>query len=158
MALEVGQGDEHIRVHHRPADLGLLHIFAPRHGDLHIVGALQAVADEDGAAHRQRSKAVLPGALQVLQGVLPAAGVHGVAVGEEGAAAQLLHHIHHRPGIVGAEKAHIAQLAEVHLDGHKLAVQIQLLDPGRPDQLFQLGRQSITERLCVKISKIYLGN
>ena len=74
MALEVGQGDEHIRVHHRPADLGLLHIFAPRHVDLHIVGALQAVADEDGAAHRQRSKAVLPGALQVLQGVLPAAG------------------------------------------------------------------------------------
>ena len=86
----------------------------------------------------------------MLQGVLPAAGVHGVAVGEEGAAAQLLHHVHHRPGIVGPEEAHVAQLAEVHLDGHELAVQVQLLDPGRPDQLLQLGGQAVAEGLGMK--------
>ena len=157
VALEVGQRDEHVGVHHRPADLGLLHVLAAHHGYLHIVGALQTVADEDGAAHSQGRKAVLPGALQVLQGVLPAAGIHGVAVGEEGLATQLLHHVHHRTGVVGSQIADVAQLAEVHLDGDKLALQVQIGDTGPLDQLFQLSGQAVAKGLSVKISKINFG-
>ena len=77
MPLEVGQGDDHIGLHDGLSDLGGLDVLRPLHGHLHVVVAPQAVTDDHLAA-------VLPGALQVLQGVLPAAGVHGVAVGEEG--------------------------------------------------------------------------
>ncbi len=156
VALEMGQADKHVGVHNGPADLGLLHIFAPLYRDLHVVGALQAVADEDGAAHRQRRKAVLPGALQVLQGVFPAAGVHGVAVGEEGLAPQLLDHVHHSPGVVGPQVADVAQLAEVQFDGHKFALQFQVLYARLFNQLFQLGGQAVAVSLGVEIGKINL--
>ncbi len=156
VALEVGQADKHIGVHNGPADFGLFHIFTACDRDLHVVGALEAVADEDGTAHRQRRKAVLPCALQMLQSVLPAAGVHGVAVGEEGLASQLLDHVHYRPGVVGPQVADVAQLAEVHFDSHKFTVQVQILNPRPFHQLFQLGGKAVAEGLGVEVGEINL--
>ena len=90
--------------------------------------------------------------------LLTAARVQRVAVGQEGLAPLLLAQVCHYLGVVRAQESQVAQLTKVHLDGHELAVQIQLLDPGCPDQLLQLGGQAVAEGLCVKISKIYLGN
>ena len=92
----------------------------------------------------------------MLQSVFPAAGIHGVAVGKEGLAPQLLDHVHHRPGVVGPQIADVAQLAEVHLNGHKLALQVQLLDARLLHQLFQLSGQAVAKGLCVEIGKINL--
>src|SRR5699024_3224944 len=50
VALEVGQADQDIGVHNGPADLGRLAVFPVGHGDLHLVGAPQAVPDQDLAA------------------------------------------------------------------------------------------------------------
>ena len=50
VALEMAQGDEHVGVHHGPADPGLLHIFAAAHRHLRLVVALEAVGDDDLAA------------------------------------------------------------------------------------------------------------
>ena len=156
VALEVGQADEDIGVHHRPADAGLLDILAAghRHGD--VVGALEPVGDDDGAAHRQGRKAVLPGALQVLQGVFPASGVHGVAVGEEGLAPQGLYHVRHGPGVVGPQKAEVPQLAEVHLDGYELAVHVNFADAGLFDELLELDGGSLAVGRYAEIGEIYL--
>ena len=60
MALEVGKADEYVRVHHGPADFGLLHIFAADDRHSNVVGTFQSVANEDRAAHRQRRKTVFP--------------------------------------------------------------------------------------------------
>ena len=84
MPLEVGQGDDHIGLHDGLSDLGGLDVLRPLHGHLHVVVAPQAVADDHLAAGGQRGEAVLIGCVQVLQGVFPAAGIEGVAVGEEG--------------------------------------------------------------------------
>ena len=128
MALEVGQGDEHVRVHHRPADLGGLHVLAALHGDLHLVVALQAVGDQDVAAGGIGGEAVDIGGLNVVQGVLPAAHVQRVAVRQEGLAAVGLHQVRHGPGPVGPEVGKVARLAEVHLDGHVLAVHVDVAE------------------------------
>ena len=158
VALEVGEADEYVRVHDGPADLGLLYVLAAPDRHQHVVGALQPVSDQEGAACREGGKAVLPCALQVLQRVLPAAGVHGIAVGEEGLASQRLYYVHHRPGVVGAEEADIAQLAEVHLDGDEFSIHVDLADAGLFQQLLQLGRQAVAIGRGMKIGKINLRN
>lgn len=50
MPFEVGQADEHVRIHDSAADLGLPDVFAAgdRHG--HVVRTLEPVCNEDGAA------------------------------------------------------------------------------------------------------------
>ena len=156
VALEVSQGNKHVRVHYGPADLGFLYIFATYHRHFHVISALQAITNEKRATHGQRSKAIFPCALQMLQSILPAAGVHGIAVGEEGLTAQLLYHIHHRTGVVGAQVADITQLTKVHFNGNKFAFQVQLLNPSFFNQFFQLGGQAVTIGLSMKIGKINL--
>ena len=138
MALEVGQGDEHVRVHHRPADLGGLHVLAALHRDLHLVVALQAVGDQDVAAGGIGGEAVDVGGFDVVQGVLPAAHVQRVAVRQEGLAAVGLHQVRHGPGPVGPEIGQVARLAEVHLDGHILAVHVDVAEAGGLHQTGQL--------------------
>ena len=142
MALEVAQADEHVRVHHGAANLGLLHVFTAHHGHLHIVGALQAVADDDLAAGGEGGEAVLIGGLNVLQRVFAAAGVQGVAVGEEGHAAALLHQVGHHLGVVGPQERQVARLAKVHLDGNKFAVQIHAGQAGAAQQTGELFRHT----------------
>ena len=157
MALEVGQADEHVRIHNRAADLRRLEILAAVYRHFNVVGALQAIADQYGTVDGQGRKAVLPGALEVLQSIFAAAGIERVAVGQKGLAAQLLHNIHNGAGIVGAQIADVAQLAKVYFDGDELAVQIEIGNAGSPDQLLQLGRQAVAKGFRAKIRKINLG-
>ena len=145
VALEVVEADDDVGVHDGAADVGLLDVLAAVDGDGNVVGALEAVADEDGAAHRHGGEAVLPGAVKVLQGILAAARIQGVAVGQEGLAAQLLDHIGHSLGVVGTQETQVAQLAEVHLDGNELAVHIDLVNAGLLHQPLELGGQTLPQ-------------
>ena len=138
VALEMGQGDEHVRVHHRPADLGLLHIFAAAHRHLHLVVALEAVGDDDLAAGGQGGEPVEHGGVHVVQGVFPPAYIQGVAVGQEGLAAPLLHEVCHGLGPVGPQKGQVAGLAEVQLDGRELVLKVDLAHTGGFHQTGQL--------------------
>ena len=154
MALEVGQGDKHVRVHDSPADLGVLHILAVHYRHLHLVIALQAVGNDDLAAGGHIVEAVDHGAVHVIQRVLPAAHVQGVAVGQEGLAAPLLHEVRHGLCPVGPQIGQIARLAEMQLDGHKLLVEINIAHPRR----FQQPRQLLLQILMIigtQIGKIY---
>ena len=138
MALEVGQGDEHIGIHDGAADLGGLHILAARHRHLHLVVALQTIGDEDLTAGGHGVEAVEHSAVQMIQCVLPPAHIQGVAVRQEGLAAPLLHKVRHRPGPVGPQKRQIARLAKVHLDGHILLIEIDIAHARRFHQTGQL--------------------
>ena len=140
MALEVGQADEHVRVHDGAANLGGLAVFAVRHRHFHLVRAAQTVTNDHLTAGGHGPEAVQLGAAQVLQRILAAARVQGVAVGQEGHTALLLAQVCHHLGVVGAQKSQIAQLAEVHLDSHEPAVHVDVLNAGgnaHPAQLFQ---------------------
>ena len=75
MALEVVQGDKHIRVHYRPADLGIAHIFAARHRHLHLIVTLDAVGNNDLAPGGHRVKAVKHGCVQMVQPVFAPADI-----------------------------------------------------------------------------------
>ena len=156
MPLEVGQADEHVRIHDGAADARLLHVFAARNRHADIVRALEPVADDDRTADRQRGEAVLPRTVEVFEGVFAAAGIHRVAVRQERLAAQLLHHVHDRASVIRAQEADVAQLAEVHFDGDKLAVHIHLADARLFNQLLELGGQTVAERDRSKIGVIDL--
>ena len=95
--------------------------------------------NEDGATYGERCEAVFPGTIKMLQCLLTAAGIERVTVGEERLSAQFLHYIHHCTGIVGTQIADVAHLAEVHLYGHKLAVQVKVGNTGLADKLLQFG-------------------
>ena len=146
VALEVGQADEDICIHDGAADLGRLAELAVGHRHFHLIGAPQAVADEDLAARGHGPEAVQLGAGQVLQRILAAARVEGVAVGQEREAALLLAQVCHHLGVVGAQERQVAQLPKVHLDGHELAVHVDVLDASRQAQPTQLFRQTGAHR------------
>ena len=138
MPLEVGQGDEHIGVHHGAADFGLLHILAAFHGNGHLVVALQAVGDDDVAAGGIGGEAVDIRGFQMIQRIFAAADIQGVAVGQEGLAPLAFHQIGHGFGPVGPEVSHIARLSEVHFDGYIFAVHVNVTKTGGHHQTGQL--------------------
>ena len=92
----------------------------------------------------------------MVQGIFPGADIHGVGVGQEGLASQLLHQIHHHPGIAGTQMGHIAQFAKVDLDGHILVLEIDLIHAGRHDQPGQLLGQGLAGA-GTEIGEINLG-
>ena len=137
MAFEMIERNKHIRVHHRPADLGFLHIFSVyRHQRL--IGSLQAVGDQHMAACGKRRESVLIGRIQMIQRILPSAHIQGIAVGKEGLSAQLLHRIHNHRRIVGTQESQVPGLPKMHLDSCIFPVKINLVHPRSQDQPLQL--------------------
>ena len=92
----------------------------------------------------------------MIQGILPGANIHGIGIGEEGLAPQLLDDIHQHPGVAGPEMGHVAQLTEVNLDGDKLVLEIDLINTGGENQPGQLLGQGFG-RAGAEIGKINLG-
>ena len=136
MALEVRQADEDVGVHDGAADLGGLAVLAVDDGHFHFVRAAQTVADDDLAAGGDGVEAVEVSAVQVFEGILAAAGIERVAVGEEGLAAPLLAEVGDDLGVVGTQ-----EFTEMHLDGDELALHVDGLNASgdaEPAQLIQL--------------------
>ena len=138
MPFEVGQGNEHVRVHHGAANFGLLHIFTALHGDSHLVVALQTVGDDDVAAGGIGGEAVDIGRFQMIQRIFAAADIQGVAVGQEGLAPLTFHQISHGFSPVGPEVSHVARLSKVHFDGYIFAVHVNVAKTGGHHQTGQL--------------------
>ena len=141
MALEMAEGDEHIRVHDGASDLGFLHIFSALHGNQDLIRPLQAVGDDHVTARGKRRKAVLISRIQMIQRVFSSAHIQGVAVGQKRLSAQLLHHLHHHGRIVGPQEGQISGLSEMDLNGRILVLEIDAADARRLYQPFQLLRK-----------------
>ena len=147
------QGDEDVGVHYGVADFGLLYIFAAVDRDGDVVSALESVGDDHRAAGGERSEAVLPGAVQVLDRVLAASGIKSVAVGKEGFPSELPYDVDHGSRVVGAQESHVPELSEMHLYGHELAVHVDISDAGGPDEPLELVRRALV-RPAAEISEI----
>ena len=156
MALEVGQGDEHVGIHDGPADLGLLHQLTARHRHSHLVAALDAVCDDDLTSRGHGVEAVETRRIQMIQPILPSPYIQGVAVGEEGLAAQLLDDIRDGTGVVGAQKAQVAQLAKVNLDGDELVLKVDLLNTGATDEAFELVELALAS-MRAQVGEVHLS-
>ena len=155
MALEMCQRDEDIRIHHRAADVSCLAVLAVRHRNLKVIRAAETVRDQNLTSGRNGIESVDIRAVQMLQRVLAGTGIERVAVREERHTALLLHHVRHSPGVIRTEISEIAQLPEMHLDRHELAVHIDGSDACLPDQLLQLLRHRDVD-LRAKIREIHL--
>ena len=81
----------------------------------------------------------------MIQPVLAAAHIQGVAVRQEGLAAPLLHKIGHGFRPVGPQERQIARLTKMHLDGHKLILKVDLTHARRFHQAIELLLQIFTE-------------
>ena len=137
MALKVGEANHDVGVHECLADLCLAHVLAALDRNERLVGALEAVGDDDLATRGIRGKAVLVGGVDVLERVFAAAHIERVAVGEEGFAAQLLHDVCDGAGVVWAQKAQVTQLAKVNLDSDELVLEVDLLNAGAANEAFE---------------------
>ena len=148
----MGQADKDIRIHDGAADLCRLAVFAVRHRHLCFIGAAQTVRNDDLTAGGHGPEAVQLGTGEVLQCVLAAARIQGVAVGQKRQTALLLAQVGHHLGVVGAQECQIAQLAEMHLDGNEFAVHINVLDAGCDAHAAQLVQQAGAHRtaeICI---------
>ena len=156
MALKVGEADHDIGIHERLTDLGLVHVLAALDRDERLVGTLEAVGDDNLAARGIRGKAVLVGGVDVLERVFAATHIERVAVGEEGLAAQLLHDIRDGAGVVGAQKAQVAQLAKVNLDGDELVLKVDLLNTGATDEALELVELALAS-MRAQVGEVHLS-
>ena len=154
--LEVGQGDEHVSVHDGAANLGFLHIGAALHGDQGLVGAFQAIGDDDMAAGGKRRETVGVGRVDVVQRVLAPADVQRVAVGQERLAAQFLDDLGDHRRVVGAQESQVARLTKMDFDGGEFVGKVDLADPGGLDEPFEFLGQVLVKR-CAQIGEIYFG-
>ena len=73
----------------------------------------------------------------MVERVFAPADVEGVAVGDEGFAAQLTHQVADGARVVGAQEGEVARLPEVQLDGDELALEVNAVNPGLEHQLAQ---------------------
>ena len=156
MALKMSEANHDIGIHERLANLGLVHVLAALDRNERLVGALEAVGDDDLTARGVRGKAVLVGGVDVLERVFAAADIERVAVGEEGLTAQLLHDVRDGAGVVGAQKAQVAQLAKVNLDGNELVLKVDLLNTGAADEALELVELALAS-MRAQIRKVHLG-
>ena len=104
MPLEMRERDDDIGIHERVADLCLFHVLAALDGNECLIGALKTIGNDHMAACGIGRKAVLIGAVNMLERVFAAAHIERVTVGEERLSAELLHHIGDSTSIVGAQK------------------------------------------------------
>ena len=137
--------------------MGCLDILASAYRNVDVVSALQAVGNDDGTADAERGEAVFPGAVEVLEGILPEAWIHGVAVGQEGLPSELLDNVHYGFGEVGAQETDVAELSEVHFDGDELAVEIYVADTGGADESLKLFGNGLTVHLGPEVGEIHFG-
>ena len=156
MTLKVGEADHDIGIHERLTDLGLVHVLAALDRDKRLVGALEAVGDDDLATRSIRGKAVLVGGINVLERVFAATHIERVAVGEEGLATQLLHDIRDGAGVVGTQKAQVAQLAKVNLNGDELVLKVDLLNSGVTDEALELVELALAS-MRAQVGEVHLS-
>ena len=156
MALEMREGDEIIGVHDGASDFGLLDVIAALHRDERLVCALESVCDDDMAAGGEGVIPVHISGIEVVECVLASADIEGIAVGEEGLAAVLLHDIDDDLGVIRAQVREVAGLAEMDLDGGIAVGEIKGIDSGALDEETEL-LEEISLRGCVEVSEINLG-
>ena len=156
MALKVGEANHDIGIHECLTDLGLAHVLAALDRDERLVGAFETVGDDDLATRGIRSKTVLVGGVDVLERVFAATHIERVAVGEEGLAAQLLHDIRDGASVVGAQKAQVAQLAKVNLDGDELVLKVDLLNSGVTDEALELVELALAS-MRAQVGEVHLS-
>ena len=156
MALKVREADYDVGVHECLADLGLVHVLAALDRNERFIGTLEAVSDDNLATRGIRGKTVLIGGVDVLERVFAATDIKRVAVGEKGLAAQLLHDIRDGAGVVGAQKAQVAQLAKVNLDGDELVLKVDLLDTGASDEALELVELALAS-MRAQVGEVHLS-
>ena len=156
MALKVGEANHDIGIHERLTDLSFVHVLAALDRDERLVGALEAVGNDDLATRSIRGKAVLVGGIDVLERVFAATDIERIAVGEEGLAAQLLHDVRDGAGVVGAQKAQVAQLAKVNLDGDELVLKVDLLNSGVTDEALELVELALAS-MRAQVGEVHLS-
>ena len=90
MTLKMCQADEYVRIHDGAADFRFFDVSAALHRNCDIVGSLKTVSDDHRTSYCHGRKSVFPGAVHMLDGVLTAAGIQVIEVGQEGNSARLL--------------------------------------------------------------------
>ena len=155
--LEMVERNDDVRVHHRAADLRGLHVAPARHGHLHVVRPLQAVGDEGVDPRDEGVVAVLVGRVEMVEGVLAPADVEGVAVGDEGLAAQFLDQVADRARVVRPQEGQVARLAEVQLHGHEAALEVEAAEAGLQHEFAQFRLQAVTHRHGVHVGEPNIG-
>ena len=155
MTLEVRERDYDVRIREGAAYLGLLHILAALNGDERLVRSLETVCDDGVYARLEGVIAVFIGAVEVVERVFAPADIEGVAVREEGLAAQLLHIVADDPRPVRTQVRKVARLAEVYLHGDELSGKVDVFKPGRLHETLELQKQTLP--VGAHIGKIDFG-
>ena len=92
----------------------------------------------------------------MLERVFAATDIERVAVGEKGLAAQLLDDIRDGAGVVGAQKAQIAQLAKVNLNGDELVLKVDLLNTGATDEALEFVELALAS-MRAQVGEVHLS-
>ena len=129
VGLEVGDHDHTLCRGDLSSDLDLLKVLS-RNGHLPEAFSSQAVGDNHRCTGYGAAKAVLLCRLQVEDGIASAAAVEGVGVGEKRPRPLIQDLLRYGPDQDWTDKAVIAQLAEVDLDGGQVTLLYDFRESG----------------------------
>ena len=155
MALKMSQGNEYVSIHNGTANLGSLAVFTIFYRNFNIICTLKTVANNNLTTSGNSIKAVYVSTVHMLQGVLSAAWIKGIAVSKEWNTALLLYQISNCLGIVRAKESHVTKLAKMHFDSHELIFHVNIFKSSLDKKLFHFGQNTGANRNA-KIGKINL--
>ena len=121
-----------------------------------VAHRLASITDDNLTASGNIVEAVNIGAFNMLQSVLAASRIKGIAVSKERQPALLLNQVRNGLGIVWTKEGKIPQLAKVHFYGYELFVKINILYAGSDTEALKL-RGPAGAYLGTEICEINLG-
>ena len=154
MAFEMGQADEYICIHDGTADFGLLDVLPSGNRYFHFISAPQSIPDDHLAPGGNGVVPIEGCTIQMVQSVLPAAGIQGVAVGKEGFAAPFFYQVCYSFYILRPDGSQIPQFPEMHLDSREFPLEVDISHMGRLTQPLELVQGAGAHRTA-KIRKIH---
>ena len=128
MSLKMIQRDDDIGIIQGPSYVGLLAVFAVFYRDRYLICPLESVSYEHITARSHAVKSVHFGIIKMIHRILSASGIEGIAVSKKRLAPQLLYEIRYCLHIIRPEVCKVAKLAEVHLNGSKTSVEVDIRD------------------------------
>ena len=153
MPFKVTETDKNIRIHDRMSDQRSFAVFSVYYRNLYLICSSKSISNNNLAACSNGIKTIEVCTVQMLQSILSASRVKSVAVCQKWQPALFFAEICHSFCIVRAKKCQVSQLTEMHLNGYKFSVHVNVSDSGSNTELFQLIKLTGSHR-TTKICKI----
>ena len=142
MALEMRETDEDIRLGNSCSDMRLWAVFALDIDDSFVFSA-QAIGNDHIGPGSNRIETIHHSRMQVVHGIMAAATIERIGIGEKRLTAQFTNHADDHSGIVRTDIRQVAVFAKMNLYGNIFVFKVDFFESGLSHHIFEFLQQTI---------------